>query len=87
MPNLASYIQANGVSRKQLAETLGVDRTTLWRLAAGKTRPSLDTMLAVQKATNGAVDLNSWASIGQTVDAASLSSDGQQSARVKGRAA
>ena len=53
--HLADYMEANGLSDQDVAEAIGVDRSTVSRLRRGETSPSKKTRIAIREMTNGAV--------------------------------
>lgn len=61
MSTLAQYIRARGGKpTAEMAETLGVSRTSLYDLASGRRRPDVETILRIERATDGEVDAASW---------------------------
>lgn len=60
MTKLAEYLEKNKVSMAALAKDIGVTRQHIWILAAGKVEPRVGLAVKIQKATNGAVSVESW---------------------------
>lgn len=60
MNTFPKYVADNGISNSQLAESLGVDHSTAWRLANGRMRPGLDLAAKIERITQGAVPIASW---------------------------
>lgn len=61
MEKLANYLTQNQISNRDLADLLGVNHSTAWRLATGKIRPSIDMAAKIAQITQGAVPVESWA--------------------------
>ena len=57
---LAEWMEANEVSDEQLAETLGLDRSTVSRIRRAKWVPSSSTIAAIVKASGGKVEAGSF---------------------------
>lgn len=62
MENLASYLSARGISRREFARSLGVDPSTTSRLARGEMVPSLELAVKIEKLTRGRVKAAYWVS-------------------------
>ena len=61
MNQLSQYLTREGVTQSAFAERLGLTQATVSRLASGLLRPRLDTALAIERITAGAVPVESWA--------------------------
>ncbi len=59
MHTLRQYLE--GRSKADFARTVGIVPVYLSQILSGHRTPSLRLMLRIQEATEGAVDLNSWA--------------------------
>jgi transcriptional regulator with XRE-family HTH domain len=60
MHPLAKFLKARGMSQGQFAEMAGVSRTVINRVLSGdRPRFSVPAALAIEAATDGAVDLRS----------------------------
>ncbi len=57
---LKLHIASSGRSRKDWAEDLGISRSFLSLLEAGQKRPSLELAVRIERATGGAVPVQSW---------------------------
>jgi plasmid maintenance system antidote protein VapI len=57
---LSRWLDTSGRDRDALANTLGISRSYLDRLCAGRARPSLALALRLDQATFGAVPATSW---------------------------
>lgn len=55
MKTLASYLKDNKVSQKTLAETCGLDETTISRMMNGRHLPRMATLRKISKATGDKV--------------------------------
>lgn len=53
--NLADYLQTKRLTYAEFAEIATLSVPTIWKLANGKVKPSLDTMLIIERASDGAV--------------------------------
>lgn len=60
---LSSWLDTSGRDRDALASKLGISRSYLDRLCAGRARPSLDLAIRLDQATLGAVPASSWAAV------------------------
>lgn len=58
---LADYLREQGLTARDFASRIGRDPSTVSRLARNQTRPTWDTVTAIQKATEGLVGPNDWA--------------------------
>ena len=61
MKTLASYLSEAGMSQKEFGALIGKDQSLVSRYAAGECTPDLDTLVRIERATNGAVPVLSWA--------------------------
>jgi transcriptional regulator with XRE-family HTH domain len=61
MANLSTYLAENGIKEPDFARRLNVAQSTVWRLARGKVRPSLDLATLIERETGGEVKATSWA--------------------------
>lgn len=52
---LADFMDAAGIKDPEMAERIGKDRTFVSRLRRGLVKPSVDTVVAIERATGGAV--------------------------------
>ncbi len=48
--NLKEFKEKNGLTLDQLAEMIGIDRSTVWQIVGGR-KPSLTSAMKIQKAT------------------------------------
>lgn len=62
---LDRWISAQGLSRAEVAERLGVTRGYVDHLARETRRPSLDLAAAIEEMTSGEVPASYWASVPQ----------------------
>ena len=61
---LGEWAAENGWSREQLAKRLGLERRqSVDRLCRGTRRPSLELAVLIEKVTDGAVPVSSWAKV------------------------
>lgn len=60
MNPLRTYLAAEGVTQVRFAEMIGVQQSMVSRLLKGKARPSLETAVAIERATGGAVPAATW---------------------------
>lgn len=60
MKTLAQYLNDTGISRAELARSIGVSRSFLTELAQGKKRPGWGNVARIEAATGGAVTAMSW---------------------------
>jgi transcriptional regulator with XRE-family HTH domain len=58
---LRRYIKDGHATRKQVAEAAGLEFSYVCRLVSGSRRPGLETAMAIERATRGAVRLEAWA--------------------------
>lgn len=63
MSNLAEYLEQRRIRQEDFAVSIGVTQATVSRLARRAMRPGLDLALEIEKATDGAVPVASWASV------------------------
>ncbi len=60
---LADWIEEHGWTRQQLAEKLGIVRSSVDRLCGGSRRPSLELAVQIEALTKGAIPVSYWAEI------------------------
>ena len=60
---LGEWVDANGWTRHQVAEALGIAFGTATRLCSGARRPSLEMAIQIEDLTNGAVSVRSWLAV------------------------
>ena len=60
MTKLKQWMTSNGVREWQVAEVLGVERSTINLIKNGKRTPSLTYAYAIEKFTKGDVPLSCW---------------------------
>ena len=60
MSNLAQYLAESRITQRKFAEMIGIDKSVVSRIAAGATLPSLETAIAIERASGGAVPANAW---------------------------
>ena len=70
MDILQTYLSESGLRQADLAQMVGVQQTTISRLARGIITPSLDLAFAIERATQGAVPAAAWVSPEETGGAA-----------------
>jgi transcriptional regulator with XRE-family HTH domain len=70
MTKLATYLAAEGISQRQFAGRLSIDQSVVSRIASGAIKPSLQTAIAIEAATGGAVPVGSWVEPSPSTDAA-----------------
>jgi DNA-binding transcriptional regulator YdaS (Cro superfamily) len=58
--NLAKYLRANKIRPSAFAQTVGVANSNVLRWLAGKHRPSLTSMAAIERATQGEVTMRDF---------------------------
>ncbi len=59
---LAKYLAEHSLTYTAFAVLVGADRQRVWRLAKGDRGPSVDLAIRIERATKGAVPIESWAS-------------------------
>lgn len=57
---LRRYIDREHLTRKQFAALAGLNFSYVCRLYKGNRRPGVDTALAIEKATRGAIPVRAW---------------------------
>lgn len=57
---LSRWIDAEKLTRDDVADRLGIGRTYLDKLCRAKSRPSLELALDIEKLTGGAVPATDW---------------------------
>jgi transcriptional regulator with XRE-family HTH domain len=60
---LSRWLDAQGMSRYELAARLDIARPHVDRICRGVRRPSLELAIAIEKLTDGAVPAASWISV------------------------
>jgi DNA-binding XRE family transcriptional regulator len=58
--NLSQYMKRNSLNDREMADQIGVERSVVTKLRSNRIRPSIETAVAIIKATNGAVSLDSF---------------------------
>lgn len=58
---LTAYIAASGATQADFAKRIGRTQAYVSRLCASDASPSLTTALRIERATNGAVPVATWA--------------------------
>jgi transcriptional regulator with XRE-family HTH domain len=58
--NLSQYMKRNSLNDREMAERIGVERSVVTKLRSNRIRPSIETAVAIIKATSGAVSLDSF---------------------------
>ena len=53
--HLSDFMESKSLSDQEVAEAIGVDRSTVSRLRRKETRPSWKTAIALRRFSNGAV--------------------------------
>lgn len=61
MANLTTFLAETNTSQTKLSEVLGISRSHMSLIVSGERKPSLDLALAIERATDGAVPVSSWA--------------------------
>lgn len=57
---LAAYMEMAGLKDDELAETLGLERSTVTKLRLGKSVPSFGILIKIQKLSDNAVTANDF---------------------------
>jgi transcriptional regulator with XRE-family HTH domain len=57
---LPNWLRAQNVSVTEFARSLGLNASSVSRFCSGQARPSLDTAMAIERETNGAVPASFW---------------------------
>lgn len=60
MMTLGEYLKQTGMRQEDLASAVHVTQATVSRLARGVMSPSVELAAAIKRATQGAVDFESW---------------------------
>jgi len=60
---LAEWIDLSEATRKEVAEELGITRTSLDRLCRGARRPSLELAFTIERLSDGLVPVSVWADV------------------------
>jgi transcriptional regulator with XRE-family HTH domain len=60
---LAGWIDSSGMTRREVAERLGLAETSLNRLCRGDRRPGFELAFAIEKMTKGKVPAAFWQKI------------------------
>lgn len=58
---LATYLTQNGISDADFAKRIGVERQSVYRYKTGERYPDRVTLVAIHRATDGAVTANDFA--------------------------
>lgn len=58
---LAKYLADRKLSYAAFAALVGADRQRVWRIAKGDRGPSVELAIQIERATGGAVPVESWA--------------------------
>ena len=72
MMTLRSYLKDTRTRQEDFAAVIGVTQATISRLVRGVATPSIDLAAQIKRATNGAVDFDSWITIPETAEMAPL---------------
>jgi len=62
MEKLHQYLQKNGLSQREFARKIGIHPSAMSRLLSNLTKPDVDLVFAIERATKGAVPAKSWVS-------------------------
>jgi hypothetical protein len=57
---LDAYLLSSGHDDETFGALIGRDRTTVYRLRIGKTKPDWNTVIAIREATGGRVSAEDW---------------------------
>jgi DNA-binding transcriptional regulator YdaS (Cro superfamily) len=57
---LADYLAASGLSQTDFARLSGIPAPMICQYASGVRRPGVDSALAIEEATDGAVPVECW---------------------------
>jgi DNA-binding transcriptional regulator YdaS (Cro superfamily) len=60
MDELISYLKANTVSQVNFAARIGISQSALSKMCSGAITPRLQTALAIERETGGAVSVSTW---------------------------
>ena len=60
MEKLTEHLAAFKISRRDFAQAIGVHESVLSRFINGHARPGLDSAVAIERVTGGAVPASSW---------------------------
>ena len=60
---LSSYMAMADIKDSDMARQLGVDRSTVTKLRLGKSKPSFDLLIAIQRLTDNAVTAGDFAEV------------------------
>ncbi len=60
MDELKKYLTEAGMTRTAFAQLAGVDQSLVSRYIAGKSKPSLERAVAIERATGGKVPPRVW---------------------------
>lgn len=60
MSNLHEYLSREGLTQRAFASLVGVDQSIVSRLKKGEMTPSLPLAARIERATGGAVPMESW---------------------------
>ena len=62
---LRSYLKDTNTRQEDFAAEIGVTQATISRLVRGVATPSIELAAQIKRATNGAVDFETWVSMPQ----------------------
>jgi transcriptional regulator with XRE-family HTH domain len=57
---LTAWRTANGLTAKEFAAKIGVNKSTLYRIENGEIVPTLGTAFALERATGGKIPAEAW---------------------------
>ena len=57
---LTAWREANGLTVRELADKIGVNKSTLYRIENGEIVPTLETAFALERATGGKLPAQAW---------------------------
>ena len=60
MKTLAAWMQEAGLRDREVADAIGVERSTVTYVRLGKRSPSLRVAVAIERLTSGVVTVQSW---------------------------
>ncbi len=58
--DFTAWLSQSGYSDEDLSDLLGVDKSSVQRLRTQKRHPAWDTMIKIEKISNGIVTINDW---------------------------
>lgn len=59
--SLEDWLAEQDIKPADFAAELDVDHTTIWRIIKGKSKPSLDLAVAIERRTKGRIPVEVWA--------------------------